>query len=123
MEGFKFYFLFLLLFGCKGADENINRLNEINIVTLKDKYNTAYVLENKELISFKKNINQMEAINPTIFPDCYYFIFKTATNETIEVKTDGNLLLLNDKYYYSKDNLITKYFNILEENFCSDSRP
>lgn len=123
MEGFKFYFLFLLLFGCKGADENINRLNEINSISLKDKYNTAYVLENKELISFKKNVSKFEAINPTIFPDCYYFIFKTATNETIEVKTDGNLLLINDKYYYSKDNLITKYFNILEENFCNDSRP
>lgn len=75
------------------------------------------------MINFKNNISQIEAINPTVFTDCYYFIFKTLTNETIEVKTDGNLLLIDDQYYYSKENLITKFFNILEENFCRDSKP
>ena len=107
--------------GCTETDAHKNRFNKINSVSLRDKNNTSFSLQDKQLTSFKKDLSQLEEINEIIFLKCYDFLFKTMDNETIVVETDGNVLKINRKYFYSKDNLITKYFNVLEENFCRDT--
>lgn len=70
------------------------------------------------LHSFNNDFKKKYAIKKTVFPICYSFLF----NNDILVETDGNILKIKDEYYYSKTNLIAKYFNILEENFCKESK-
>lgn len=116
MGRFKFYLIFVLITACNSANKNI--INSIESVSLKDNYNNTYLLEVIKIDSFHRDFKKVSLINDTIFPTCYSFIF----NNNILVKTDGNILKINNKYYYSKINLISKYFNILEENFCRQNK-
>lgn len=122
MEGFRnvfFLSLFFLFFNCKTTDKNT--FKNIDSISLNNIYDNEISLDEDKIDAFKKDLNQLKEVDSVIFPICYSFKIKQ-NKDFFFIITDGNFLMYNSKYYYSKDNLITKYFNILEENFCRDTK-
>lgn len=110
--------------GCKTIESDLKSENEVESIILKSNTNDESIILNKEKNnSFLKDFKKLKKTEKTLFIVCYEIEIEKANGEKNIYVTDGNFFLKdNIYYYYSNENLITKHWGILEENFCKQEK-
>lgn len=105
-----------LFLTCSIIRKNSYDFKEIILVDLIN--NDSFVLEKELINNFENDIKNKESQQKVLFVICYEIVCRTAKNDSLILRTDGINHIIDDNFYVTKENLLLKYWNMSEENFC-----